>query len=116
MCVAGLLVFTAASAVCAVSPTIGALVAARTVQGAGAAFIMPMAMGLLVAGFPPERRGWATGIFAGITGLGVLAGPTIGGAGTPGFAWRGIFWFNLPIGLGVIALPLLKIAGSPGAR
>jgi MFS family permease len=74
MFVAGLLVFTAASAVCAVSPTIGALVAARTVQGAGAAFIMPMAMGLLVAGFPPERRGWATGIFAGITGLGVLAG------------------------------------------
>jgi len=116
MFVAGLLVFAAASAVCAVSPTIGALIAARTVQGAGAAFIMPMAMGLLVAGFPPERRGWATGIFAGITGLGVLAGPIIGGAVTQGFAWRGIFWINVPIGLVVIALTVLKIAESRGTR
>ena len=116
MFVAGLLVFTAASAVCAVSATIGALIAARTVQGAGAAFIMPMAMGLLVAGFPPERRGWAIGIFAGITGLGVLAGPIIGGAVTQGFAWGGIFWINVPIGLVVIALTVLKIPESRGTR
>lgn len=118
MFVAGLLVFTAASAVCAVSPAIGALIAARTVQGAGAAFIMPMAMGLLVAGFPPGRRGWATGIFAGITGLGVLAGPIIGGAVTQGFAWRGIFWLNVPIGLVVVAVTVLKIAeaAAPAAR
>lgn len=116
MFVTGLLVFTVASAVCGVVPTIGALIAARTVQGAGAAFIMAMAMGLLVAGFPPERRGWATGIFAGITGLGVFAGPIVGGAVTQGFAWRGIFWINVPIGLVVVALTVLTVAESRGIR
>jgi EmrB/QacA subfamily drug resistance transporter len=112
--VGGLFLFTAASAACAMSPTIGALIAARTVQGAGAAFIMPMALGLLVAGFPPVRRGWATGMFAGITGLGVLAGPIVGGAVTQGLAWRGIFWINVPIGAVVIILTLLKVAESRG--
>lgn len=116
MFVTGLVVFTLASAACAIAPTIGALIAARTVQGAGAAFIMPMAMGLLVAGFAPERRGWATGIFAGITGLGVLAGPIVGGAVTQGVAWRAIFWINVPIGLVVTALTMLKVAESRGTR
>ncbi|MGF6889316.1 EmrB/QacA subfamily drug resistance transporter [Nocardia sp. GAS34] len=116
MFVTGLSVFTVASAVCAVAPTIGALIAARAVQGTGAAFIMPMAMGLLVAGFPPERRGWATGIFAGITGLGVFAGPIVGGAVTQGVAWQGIFWINVPIGLVVMALTVLKVAESRGTR
>lgn len=114
--VVGIALFTAASAACALSPTVGALIAARAVQGAGAAFIMPTALGLLMAGFPPQRRGFASGVFAGITGLGILAGPVVGGAVTQGIAWRGIFWINVPIGLLAIALALRHIDESRGLR
>ncbi|WP_433062039.1 MFS transporter [Dactylosporangium sp. CS-033363] len=102
---AGLAVFCAASAACALAPSMPALIAARAVQGAGAAVVMPLAMGLLAAGFPAHRRGRAIGLFSGLTGLAVLAGPVLGGAVTEGLAWQWIFWINVPVG--VVALPLL---------
>ena len=111
----GLGLFTAASAACALAPSVGWLITARAVQGIGAALVMPLAMGLLGAAFPPQRRGWATGIFSGLTGLGVLGGPVLGGAVTQGFAWQWIFWINVPVGVIAVLLVLLRIEESKGA-
>ena len=72
---AGVALFAAASAACALAPSVGWLIAARTVQGAGAALIVPLALALLSEAFPPERRGAAIGIFSAITGLAVAARP-----------------------------------------
>jgi MFS family permease len=96
---AGLALFSAASVGCALATSVPWLITARAVQGIGAAVVMPLAMGLLGAAFPPERRGWAIGIFSGVTGLAVLGGPMIGGAVTEGLAWQWIFWINVPVGL-----------------
>jgi EmrB/QacA subfamily drug resistance transporter len=108
----GLGVFALASAACALSPSIGFLLAARTVQGAGAAAIMPAALALLNAAFPPERRGWAIGVYGSISGLGVLLGPVLGGAVTQGLAWPWVFWLNVPIGLAAIPLVLLRVPAA----
>src|SRR6266568_4673907 len=90
--VAGLAVFTASSAACALAPSIGVLIAARAAQGIGTAMVLPQALALLAAAFPPETRGRAMGIFAGITGLAILGGPVIGGVVVQGLAWQWIFW------------------------
>jgi len=112
---AGLAVFTVASAACAMATSVPLLIAARTVQGIGAAFVMPLAMSLLGAAFPPERRGWAIGVFSGLTGLAVLGGPMIGGAVTEGLAWQWIFWINVPVGVLAVLLVRRWIPESRGA-
>src|SRR3954451_5911281 len=114
--VGGLALFVAASAACALAPGVGWLIAARAVQGAGAALITPVSLALLGAAFPPERRGWALGVFGGITGLAVVGGPVIGGAVTQGLAWPWIFWLNVPIGLAAIPFVLRRVAESHGPR
>jgi EmrB/QacA subfamily drug resistance transporter len=111
---AGLALFTAASAACAVAPGIGWLITARAVQGAGSAMIMPHAMALLSAAFPPERRARALGVFSGVMGLAILGGPMVGGAVVQGLAWQWIFWLNVPIGLLVIPLIRGRIRESRG--
>jgi EmrB/QacA subfamily drug resistance transporter len=116
MFAAGIGLFTAASAACALAPDVGTLIAARTVQGAGAALVMPLALALLTAGFPPEHRGKAMGLFSAVTGLAVLGGPVVGGAITEGLAWEWIFWLNVPIGLAVIPLVLARLEESYGPR
>jgi EmrB/QacA subfamily drug resistance transporter len=116
MFVGGLAVFAAASAACALAPTMAWLIAARAVQGAGAALVMPLAMALLSAAFAPEERARALGIFSGVTGLAVLAGPVVGGAIAQGLAWQWIFWLNVPIGLAAIFLVRRRIEESLGAR
>ncbi|WP_030435017.1 DHA2 family efflux MFS transporter permease subunit [Actinoplanes subtropicus] len=113
MFAAGLVLFAAASAACALAPSVAALVVARTAQGAGAAMIMPLALALLNAAFPPERRGWATGVYGSVTSLAVVLGPVLGGAVTQGLAWPWIFWINVPIAL--LAAPLV-IARVPESR
>ena len=113
---AGLGLFTAASAACALAPSVGLLIAARTVQGAGAALIMPLALALMNVAFPPERRGWATGVYGGVTGLAATVGPLIGGAISQGLAWEWIFWLNVPIGLAAIPLVLARTPESFGPR
>lgn len=114
MFVAGLALFTAASAACALAPTVGWLIAARVVQGAGAALVMPLAMALLSVAFPREERGRALGIFSSLTGLALLSGPVVGGAIAQGIAWQWIFWLNVPIGLMTIPLVLSRIRESAG--
>jgi len=115
MLVAGLALFTVASAACALAPGIGVLIAARVVQGVGGALIMPHAMALLGAAFPADRRAWALGIFGSVTGLAVVGGPLVGGAVTEGIAWPWIFWLNVPLGLVMIPLVRARVAESVGA-
>ena len=114
--VAGISLFVMASAGCALAPSIGWLIAARAVQGTGAAMIMPLALALVSAAFPPERRGWALGIYSGVTALSTVLGPVAGGAITQGLAWQWIFWLNVPIGLVTVALTLSRMRESFGPR
>jgi EmrB/QacA subfamily drug resistance transporter len=114
MFVAGLAIFMASSAACGLSPGIGVLIAARAVEGAGAALVMPLALTQLSAAFSAEQRGRALGIFSGMTGLATLSGPFIGGAIAQGLAWQWIFWINVPIGLIAIVGVLSRMGESHG--
>ncbi len=114
--VIGLVIFTAASAAGALAANIGELVAARAVQGAGSAILMPLTLTLLSNAFPPERRGAALGIWSSIAGLGVAAGPLVGGAITDALSWHWIFWINVPVGIAVIVLSPRLLAESRGRR
>ena len=116
MFVVGLAVFTAASATCALAGSAAALIAARVAQGVGAALIMPLAMALLSTAYPRDERGKALGIFGGITGVALIAGPVVGGVVTEGVAWQWVFWINIPLGLIVIPLVLRWIAESRGPK
>ncbi|MGY2873129.1 EmrB/QacA subfamily drug resistance transporter [Marmoricola sp. URHA0025 HA25] len=111
----GLAVFTLASVACALAPTLPALVAFRTVQGLGAAIVMPLGMTLLTAVFPAEKRGVAVGLWGGIAGLGVAAGPLIGGAVTQGLDWHWVFWVNVPVGVAAWVGSRFVLAESRGA-
>jgi EmrB/QacA subfamily drug resistance transporter len=110
----GLALFAASSAAAALAPDVGTLIAARAVQGAGSALIMPLGLALLSAAFPPEKRGAAIGIFSAITGLAVASGPLVGGAVVEGISWEWIFWLNVPIGLIAIPLVLTRMKESFG--
>lgn len=116
MFVAGLLLFVLASSACALAPSIAWLIAARAVQGAGAAIVMPLALAQISVAFPPERRGWALGIYSSTAGLATVLGPTIGGLVTEGLAWRWIFWMNVPIGLAVAAFAAVRLRETFGSR
>src|SRR3954452_24756491 len=110
----GIALFAAASAACALAPSVGALIAARAVQGAGAAAVTTLALALVGAAFPPARRGAALGVFFAVNGLAVAGGPLVGGAVTEGIDWTWIFWLNVPIGLALIPLVLTRIPESRG--
>ena len=112
--VAGLVLFTLASAGCALAPTAEVLIAARTVQGAGAALLAPTSLTILAAAFPVERRSAIVGIWGGLGGLAIAAGPLVGGAVTQGLSWHWIFWVNVPIGVLAAALSYLRLAESRG--
>lgn len=105
---AGLLLFSAASAACALAPDLGFLIGFRAVQGLGAAVLMPLGLTLLTSAFPAEKRGAVVGIWGGVAGLGVASGPLVGGVVTQGLDWHWVFWVNVPIGLiAAVALPRL---------
>src|ERR1700754_3593511 len=112
----GLVLFSLASAACALAPNVGLLIAARAVQGVGAAFVMPLGLALVGAAFPPAKRGAALGALQGLTGLSVASGPVIGGAIAQGIDWPWIFWINVPIGLIAVPLVLARIPESAGDR
>jgi EmrB/QacA subfamily drug resistance transporter len=110
----GLTIFTVSSAAAALAPTIGALDAARAIQGIGGAIVMPLTLTILSAAVPAERRGLALGAWGGITGLAVAFGPLVGGAVVSGINWHWIFWLNVPIGLVLVPLVLLRLDESRG--
>jgi EmrB/QacA subfamily drug resistance transporter len=115
MYIVGLLLFAASSTACAVAPNTAWLIAGRAVQGLGAALVMPLAMAFLGAAFAPAQRPRALGMFSGITGLAVLAGPVLGGAIVHGLAWQWIFWVNLPVAIVVAWLVRAKVPEGKGA-
>src|SRR5215210_6780497 len=110
----GVAVFTAASAFAALAPTIGTLVLARALQGAGGALVMPLTLTLLSAAVPPEKRGLALGAWGGIGGLAVALGPLVGGAIVDGVSWQWIFWLNVPIGLMLVPIARIALRESHG--
>jgi EmrB/QacA subfamily drug resistance transporter len=111
---AGIGIFTLSSAAAALAPSTEALIAARALQGLGAAVIAPLSLTLLNDAVPAERRGLALGIWSGVSGLGVALGPVVGGAVVEGFSWQWIFWLNVPIGLALAPAALTTLAESRG--
>ena len=111
---AGLAVFTVASALCAAANGIGWLVAARALQGLGAAMMTANSAALLIANFPPEERGRAIGAFGAMVGVGLALGPPLGGWLIGQWSWRWIFLINLPLGL--LALQQLRARVPADAR
>ena len=116
----GILLFAVSSAACALAPNGAVLIAARAVQGIGAAVTMPTALALINAAFPAQRRGWAQGVFGAVTGLATVLGPVVGGAITQVLSWSYIFWINIPIGVAAAVAVLLRIREGqpdrPGGR
>jgi EmrB/QacA subfamily drug resistance transporter len=104
MFMAGIALFTGASAAAALAPSADWLIAARAVQGVGSAIVTPLTLTILSAAVSRERRGAALGAWSGIAGLAVAMGPLVGGAVVDGISWQWIFWLNVPIGL--VLLPL----------
>src|SRR6185437_16046195 len=113
----GVAVFTLASAACAAAPSLGVLVAARAVQAAGAALIVPTSLGLLYPAFAKRQHAMVVGIWAGVGAVAATAGPPVGGL-LVGVSWRWIFLINVPIGVatllaGLRVLPEVQaVAGS----
>jgi EmrB/QacA subfamily drug resistance transporter len=114
MYVAGLVLFTAASAACALAPNVGLLIAARAVQGLGAALITPLSLTILASAFPAERRGTVVGIQGAIGGLAIAGGPLVGGVVVQGLDWHWIFWLNVPVGLAAAVLTMSRLPESRG--
>ncbi|MDR2987360.1 MAG: DHA2 family efflux MFS transporter permease subunit [Nocardiopsaceae bacterium] len=114
MFVAGLALFTVGSAAAAVAPGIGWLIAARAVQGVGAAVLLPLTLTLLSAAVTPERRGLALGAWGAVGGLAIAIGPLVGGAVVEGASWQWIFWLNVPIGLALLPLAMTRLTESRG--
>ncbi|MGW2477446.1 MFS transporter [Streptomyces sp. NPDC001665] len=115
---AGVAVFTAASVVCSLASSLGWLIAGRVLQGIGAAALSPASLALLAAAYPvPQERVKAIGLWAGLSGVGLAAGPVAGGVLTDAFGWPAIFLVNLPIGavLLVVGLRQLKETRNPDA-
>jgi MFS family permease len=110
----GLVIFAVASAGCALAPSIEWLIFFRGLQGLGAAPVLPLSLTLLADAFPPGKRGLAIGIWSGISGLAVAAGPVVGGAIVDGISWHWIFWINVPIGIVAAALAMWKLRESYG--
>jgi EmrB/QacA subfamily drug resistance transporter len=114
--VAGLLLFSAGSALSGASVSLGMLIAARALQGLGGAFVLAISPAMLISAFPARERGRALGLNAVIVALGVSVGPTLGGIITQNFSWNWIFYVNVPLGiLGIIAsLRVLRESASRG--
>jgi len=113
---AGIALFTLASAACAFATEPWMLITARAIQGAGGAAVMPLALTLLASTVPAERRSAAIGIWGGISGLGVAVGPVVGGAVVEGLSWQWIFWLNVPIGVVAIVLAARVFPESRGIK
>ena len=111
-----IVVFTLASALAGAAPSLGALIVARILQGAGGGALQPISQAILFESFPPEQRGSAMAVF----GVGVVAapilGPTLGGWITDNFTWRWIFYINLPVGAAAVLMVRTFIEDPPYVR
>ncbi|HEX9057730.1 MAG TPA: MFS transporter [Ktedonobacterales bacterium] len=114
--VAGLVIFTAGSAICGASPSLNFLVAARALQGLGGALLMAISPAMVTGAFPSRERGRALGLNAVTVALGVSTGPTLGGLITEHFTWRWIFYVNVPIGIVGVVAALTVLVWKRGNR
>ncbi|MFZ0041615.1 MAG: DHA2 family efflux MFS transporter permease subunit [Solirubrobacteraceae bacterium] len=115
MFMTGIALFTVSSAAAALAPSIDLLIAARAIQGVGAAISTPLTLTLLADAFPPDRRGMAIGVWSGVSGIAVALGPLVGGAVVQAASWQWIFWINVPIGLILVPLAGLRLSESYGS-
>jgi EmrB/QacA subfamily drug resistance transporter len=115
--VAGLAVFSVASLLCSLAPSVGALVAFRVLQAVGASMLTPVAMSIITNTFTdPRERAQAVGIWGAVFGVSMALGPIVGGAAVSSVDWRSIFWLNLPVGLAAIALTVRFVPESRAPR
>ena len=110
------MLFSLASAACALAPNLDVLIGFRAVQGLGAAIVMPLGLTLLTSTFPADRRGAVVGIWGGVAGLGVASGPLVGGVVTEGLDWHWIFWVNVPLGIAAVVAILRVMPETYGPR
>jgi EmrB/QacA subfamily drug resistance transporter len=110
---AGVGIFTLASLACALSPGIDTLIAARAVQGAGAAIMMPATLAIITNTFTdPRERAQAIGIWAGVSGIALALGPALGGIMVQGWGWQSIFYINVPIGIIAFCITIILVPES----
>lgn len=112
----GVLVFSAASLACGLAPSLPVLIAARAVQGVGAALLTPASLALLGATFDAKARGQAVGVWAGASGLMSAVGPVLGGWLTEAISWRAVFLINLPVAAAAVALVAAGARESRGGQ
>ncbi|WP_034610895.1 DHA2 family efflux MFS transporter permease subunit [Cellulomonas sp. URHD0024] len=112
----GLLVFTLASLACGLSGTIGLLIAARAVQGIGAALMTPQTMSLITRVFPPQKRGAALGIWGAVAGVATIAGPVLGGILVESAGWQWIFYINIPVAVVALWFASTRLPTLPTAN
>ena len=110
--VAGIVLFTGASLWCGLADSGEMLIAARVVQGVGAALMNPATLSIIAATFPPKERGMAIGIWAGVSALALAIGPLVGGLLTEHLSWHWIFFVNVPVGVIAVAASFLLITES----
>jgi EmrB/QacA subfamily drug resistance transporter len=114
----GLVVFVTASIACAAAPSVAVLIAGRALQAAGAAFLVPTSLGLLLAEFPPHERATAVGVWAAVGGIAAASGPVIGGLLVQA-SWRWIFLVNVPVGIVALVFGirlLTEVKDTAGGR
>ena len=116
MFIAGLAVFTAASALCGAAPGLGTLVFARILQGVGAALFMPSSLAILRQAYPvAQERARAIGIWSALTAVAAASGPLLGGVLVGAFGWRSIFLINVPLGMVAVAMAFRFVRPSPAS-
>jgi EmrB/QacA subfamily drug resistance transporter len=110
--VSGLAIFTLASLACGLSQSTGELVAFRAIQGMGAALLMPGTLSIITVTFPPHERARAIGLWAGMSGLALALGPTVGGLMVEHIGWESVFFLNVPIGVIAFSVALTTVRES----
>jgi EmrB/QacA subfamily drug resistance transporter len=110
--IAGLAVFTLASLACGLSQSTAQLVAFRAIQGMGAALLMPGTLSIITVTFPPHERARAIGLWAGMSGLALALGPTVGGLMVEHIGWESVFFLNVPIGVTAFLIALATVRES----
>lgn len=110
---AGFALFTAASVLCGLSPSIGFLIGARVIQALGAVMILALGAAILTDAFPPAERGKALGLIGTFVSIGVVTGPVVGGFLISRYDWRSIFFVNLPVGIVGMFLVRRNVPATP---
>ncbi|MET8643930.1 MFS transporter [Streptomyces sp. NPDC004096] len=116
---AGLVIFTIGSLLCSLAPNLDSLIVFRMVQAVGGSMLNPVAMSIITNTFTdPRERARAIGVWGGVVGISMAAGPIVGGLLVDSVGWRSIFWINLPVGLAALLLTVLFVPESraPKAR